>query len=545
MTVHITDNLSQTSDEWHKRGVKLPQFDPDEVRAHSADHPYWLHFGAGNLFRAVHAPLAQSLLNQGVVRSGIFVAETFDPEIVSAVYTPNKDRSLAVVLKADGSMDLELVASVAGAFGIASHDETWSRLVKVFTNPELQFITVTVTEKGYALRNAQGELLPWISGEVEHGPDAAVSAMGAITALLYERFKAGKRPLALVSTDNFSQNGDRFGSTIREFAGLWKDRGFVPQEFVDYLNDPKKIAFPLTMIDRITPNPAQSVSKQLAERGFADTAIVHTAKGTNVAPFTNTEETWYLVIEDDFPNGRPDLSKAGIYLADRDTVNKADEMKVTTCLNPVHTALATFGRLLGIDVMFRTVTDPDLHALVERLGYDEDLPVAPNPGIISPRDFLRKVIDVRVPNPNMPDTPVRISTDTSQKIPIRYGVTLRKYVTAPDRDPNTLIAIPLVIAGWLRLLLGADGKATDDNGQQIMLSPDPRIPQLQQALAPLKLGGDLSSAANVLKPILADSTLFGVDLTKTPLAARITDYFTQFATGTHTVRPVLRKALGR
>ncbi|PLS32003.1 mannitol dehydrogenase [Bifidobacterium margollesii] len=544
MVLHLTDDFKANAAEWEAAGTKLPQYDPKAVAEYTAEHPYWVHFGAGNLFREVQALIAQDLLNQGEVKAGVIVAETFDADIITDAYKPYDNRGLSVILKSDGSVETELVASVAESFGVKAHDEVWDGLVKVFTNPELQFVTVTITEKGYAIRNNDGELLPWIAPEVENGPDSAVSAMGAITALLLERYKAGQLPIAMVSTDNFSQNGDRFRSVIVDFAKLWADKGFVPEDFVTYVEDPAKVAFPLTMIDRITPNPADSVSKLLEEKGFADNKIFHTAKGTNVAPFANAEETWYLVIEDTFPNGRPALEKAGVFLGDRDTVNKADEMKVTTCLNPVHTALAVTGRLMSYDSMSETIGDKDLKALAERLAYVEGLPVVADPGIFSPKEFAEKVIDVRVPNPSLPDSPVRISTDTSQKVPIRFGVTIKKYVESPDHDVNTLVAIPLAIAAWLRLLLGTDGKATDDNGNEITLSPDPRIPELQSALASLKVGGDLSKADEVLKPILADATLWGTDLTQTPLAEKIVGYFKEFAAGTGTLHPVLEKELG-
>lgn len=544
MVLHLTDDFKANAAEWEAAGVTLPQYDPEAVKAYTAEHPYWVHFGAGNLFREVHALIAQSLLNQGLTKSGVIVAETFDADIVTDAFKPFDNRGLSVILKSDGSIDTELVASVAESFGVKQHDEVWDGLVKVFTNPELQFVTVTITEKGYSIKNNDGELLPWIKPEVENGPDSAVSAMGAITALLFERFKAGAKPISMVSTDNFSQNGDRFRAVIVEFAQLWADKGFVPEEFVAYVDDPDKVAFPLSMIDRITPNPAESVSKLLADKGFADNEIFHTAKGTNVAPFANSEETWYLVIEDQFPNGRPELEKAGVFLGDRDTVNDSDEMKVTTCLNPVHTALATTGRLMSYDSMSKTIADPDLKALAERLSYVEGLPVVADPGIFSPKDFAEKVIDVRVPNPSLPDSPARISTDTSQKVPIRYGVTIKKYIESPDHNVNELVAIPLAIAAWLRLLLGKDGKATDDNGNEITLSPDPRMAELQNALSPLTLGGDLSKADEVLKPILADATLWNVDLTQTPLAEKIVKYFKEFAAGTGTLHPVLEKELG-
>ena len=543
MSFHLTDDFKSDASEWESAGVVLPRYDVADLKARTLEHPYWVHFGAGNLFREVHALVAQDLLNQGEVESGVVVAETFDADIIDDAFKPFDDRGLSVILKSDGAIETELVASVGASFGIRAHDEEWDGLTKVFVNPELQFVTVTITEKGYAVTNAAGEPLPWIKPEIEGGPDVAVSAMGAMAALLLARFNAGGAPIAMVSTDNFSQNGDRFGAAVRAMAAYWKEGGFVGQDFIDWLSDSAKVSFPLSMIDRITPNPAESVSRMLADKGFEDHEIFHTAKGTNVAPFANSEETWYLVIEDAFPNGRPALDKAGVYLGDRDTVNKADEMKVTTCLNPLHTALATFGMLCGFDSMSRTIAEPALHALVERLGYDEGLPVVVDPGIFSPREFLRQVIEVRVPNPNIPDTPARISTDTSQKIPVRYGVTISKYLASEELDLASLTAIPLVIAGWLRLLLGADGQGVRDDGTAVALSPDPRMADLQAKLAGLEVGGDMTDAPEKLREILADASIFGTDLNATPLADEVIGYFLSFASGSGSVIPTITRAL--
>ena len=75
------------------------------------------------------------------------------------------------------------------------------------------------------------------------------------------------------------------------------------------------------------------------------------AKNTYVAPFVNAEETEYLVIEDKFPNGRPELEKGGLIFTTRETVDKVEKMKVCTCLNPLHTALAVFGCLLDYNLI--------------------------------------------------------------------------------------------------------------------------------------------------------------------------------------------------
>lgn len=547
--VHITDDCAAKKQDWERAGIVLPPSGCSDWSENSWKSPYWLHFGAGNLFRAVHAPIAQTLLDKGLVRSGIFVAETFDPEIIEKIYEPYNNRCLQVVLKADGSTNLRLITSVAGAFKAQQTRDDWEKLEKIFVSPSLQLVTVTITEKGYALRDGYNNLLPSIDHEISAGPDQVTSAIGIITALLLARFKASAAPLALISTDNFSKNGDKFRSAVLDFAYLWETKSFVSREFVDWVSDTSYVSFPLTMIDRITPNPAPDVAALLQKNGFADTEIVHTQKGTNIAAFANTEETWYLVVEDDFPNGRPDLSQAGVYVTDRETVNLADEMKVTTCLNPLHTALAVFGMLFSIPRISQAVADPDLHCLINTLGVNEDLPVADNPQIFSPQEFLHQVIDKRLPNPYIPDTPRRISTDTSQKIPVRYGVTLKKYARSPDLDLDSLRAIPLIVAAWLRLLIGSDGHGTDDGGNDIILSPDPRLADLQRILLPLSRAdaahADITRAEvePIISPILADTSIFGLDLTKTSLSGRIADYLARMIQGPGSVRQVLQNVL--
>lgn len=132
------------------------------------------------------------------------------------------------------------------------------------------------------------------------------------------------------------------------------------------------------MIDKITPRPDAGVEKMLAADAIEELEPVITSKNIYVAPFTNAEETEYLVIEDSFPNGRPALDEGGIIYTDRDTVEKVEKMKVTTCLNPLHTALAVYGCLLGYDKISEEMKDEDLTKLISGIGYTEGLPVVVN-----------------------------------------------------------------------------------------------------------------------------------------------------------------------
>lgn len=532
--VKLTDDYQQNAQAFEAAGIAVPQFDQTAMKAATDQKPVWVHFGGGNLFRCFHAKIAQDLLNSGDLQSGVIVAETYDGDVPKDIYKPYKNRVLQVVMAPDGSLDKTLIASVAHAIYYNRDDEFgWQTLKDVFEQPSLQLVTLSITEKGYALHDMNGNLTDQAKYDITHGPEVAQTNMGAIARLLFARYQSGALPIAMVSTDNFSENGQRFQDGILTIAKGWVDNDYVPQDFVDYLSDPQQVSFPWSMIDRITPNPAQSVADKLRQEGFEDTTIVHTAKHTNIAPFGNTEETHYLVIEDSFPNGRPALEKAGVMLTDRETVNDADQMKVTACLNPLHTALAIFGNLLGYTSIAAEMENKDLVALIKRLGYQEDLPVVKDPKIINPKEFLDTLLTKRLPNQNIPDTPQRIASDTSQKIPVRYGVTIQHYVDQGGDAVQQLVAIPFILAGWCRYLL-----AVNDQGEAFEPSRDPLLKDLQAQLGSLKLGytGDVHAA---LQPILSNKQIFGNDLYAIGLGDKVEANFKQLIAGPGTVAKAL------
>ena len=157
--------------------------------------------------------------------------------------------------------------------------------------------------------------------------------------------------------------------------------------------------------------------------------------------------------------------------------------------------------------------------------------------ILSPKAFIDEVVEQRLPNPFMPDAPQRIATDTSQKVGIRFGETIKSYIV-DQRPMDQLTALPLAIAGWLRYLL-----AVDDQGNAMPLSGDPLLPELQKQLAGIELGKP-ETVGGKLKPILKNSLIFGSDLTATPLADRIEAYFLEEIEGPGAVRKTLHKYLG-
>ena len=529
-------SLHDDRDAFLAAGYHLPEFDYDTVHKNTVEHPHWIHFGAGNIFRAFQANVAQNLLNSGILDTGLIAAEGYDYEIIEKSYRPHDNLSILATLKADNTVEKTIVGSIMESLILDSKNEAeYARLREIFKNPSLQMASFTITEKGYATANAKGEFFPAVAADFEKGPEAPESYLGKVVSLLYTRYTHGALPIAMVSMDNCSHNGDKLYAAVNAFAKAWTDNGLVEAGFLGYVNDQTKVTFPWSMIDKITPRPDAKVEAMLAEDHIGGLDAVVTSKNTYIAPFVNAEECEYLVIEDAFPNGKPALDKGGIIFTDRATVDKVEKMKVCTCLNPLHTALAIYGCLLGYSLISEEMKNPLLKNMVEVIGYKEGLPVVVNPGILDPKKFIDEVVNVRIPNPFLPDSPQRIATDTSQKLSIRFGETIKAYEASPDLHTEDLKLIPLVYAGWLRYLMGID-----DEGREFTPSSDPLLEEARQYVADYELSfspKDLSK----LDALLANEKIFGVNLHAIGMDTLVKQYFAELSSGVGAVAAALKK----
>ncbi len=521
----LTDITSRNLDtsQWKAKGYELPTYDIAAVRKRTHETPTWVHFGGGNIFRAFPAAILNDILNKGQYDRGVIVAETFDYEVIDKAYTPYDNLSLLVSLQSSGTVEKKVIASVTEALKADYMFDDWKRLEEIFRAPSLQMITFTITEKGYGVQPA----------DLERGLHPAL-AMGKVAVLLYERYQAGLLPVTVQSIDNCSHNGDKVKAGVMAYAKHWVDCGLVPQGYVDYLNDEQRVTFPWSMIDKITPRPHAKVKDLLAADGFEDNGYIETTKHTFTAPFVNSEETQYLVIENLYTNGRPPLDLNGVIYTTRQTVDEVETMKVTTCLNPLHTAMALYGCMLGYTLISSEMDDADIRPFIQKIGYIEAMPVVTDPGIINPYEFIGSFINKRLPNPFMPDTPQRIAMDTSQKLPIRFGETIKKYVTR-HLDTDNLVLIPLVLAGYARYL-----KGIDDNGNPFTPSPDPMLKELQQLVEPLTIG-KAEQDYSCLKKLFSRKDVFGLNLYDTPLGNRTEGMAKELFAGKGAVRRTLHK----
>jgi len=191
------------------------------------------------------------------------------------------------------------------------------------------------------------------------------------------------------------------------------------------------------------------------------------------------------------------------------TQSHGREATIAACLDPLETALAVFGLTLGYGRIAPQMDDRDLRTLVTRLGHEELLPMLRGPG--DPARCLDEVLTTWLPDRARPDALAPIAADTSVKLSPRFGTVLRAYAAAHDPRLATLRLIPLVLAAWVRYLMGRN-----DAGARIPVAPDPQRGVLRQRLAGLSLGGDNRAVAQAVPGWL--SPIVGADLAAAGLA---------------------------
>lgn len=535
-------NIENLNDKnfWENANIEVPKYNINDIRKNTAEKPTWIHFGAGNIFRGFIAAVADTLLNDSIIDTGIIAVDTHafgrddDYDMINKVYKPFDNLTLLASIKSNGDIDKKIIGSITEILH-ADFINNYDALKKIFISSSLQIVSFTITEKGYSIKDLNGNYTSIVEEDIDNEPKKAKNIMSIIAAMLLERYKNTAFPIAMLSVDNCSNNGDKLKSSIVEISREWVKRGYADNGFVEYLEDSKKVSFPLSMVDKITPRPSEIIEKKLEYIGLEEMSLFKVGHN-NMAPFVNAESVGYLVVEDLFPNGRPKFEKANVYVTDRITVQTAEKMKVTTCLNPLHTALAIFGCLLNYNFIYEEMRNPSLKKLVEKIGYDEGMKVVADPKILNPKYFIKEVIEERFVNPYIPDSTKRIATDTSQKIPIRYGETLKSYVKN-GLDISSLVGIPLTIAAWLRYLMGID-----DNGKTMEISPDPMLEELQKHIKNIKFKNK-ETIGNNLKPILSNKIIFAVDLydEKINLGKKIESYFSEMISKENAVKECLEK----
>ena len=433
-----------------------------------------VHLGPGAFFRAFIAPYTDEAIGAGSEYGedwGIIAVSLKSPTAREAL-VPQGCLYTALERGPDGDTprQVEAITDVL----VAPEDPL--AVLDTMARPEIRVVSLTITEKGYCHNPRNGSLRtdhPDVAHDIATS-DAPRTALGFLVLALSRRREAGIPPFTVLCCDNLPANGAMLRRLVTELAGQ-RDSAGSSDGLANWIET--HVAFPSTMVDRITPATTAADLEDFATiSGSYDSALViH-------EPFRQ----W--VIEDDFPQGRPGWHLAGVQMvAD---VERHELMKLR-CLNGTHSALAYLGYLAGYETISDAVADPAFTRLCERLWQDEILPTVPQPEGEDLPAYCAALMS-RYYNPAIQHRTWQIAMDGSQKLPQRILSTLRDNLAA-GRMPKGLC---LVIAGWMRYVTG-----TDEAGQAIDVR-DPMAAELRKA----------ASAPDPVTALMSIEAVFGSDL---------------------------------
>jgi len=400
-----TDTLKAIPD-----GVETPRYDRQAAKVGI------VHFGIGAFHQA----------HQAVFTDDAMAASGGDWSIcgVSLNSRGSKDRlgpqdglySLAICDKSPSTRIIGAVKEVL--FAGESQDAVLERLCA----PTTKFVTLTITEKGYAL-SGEGQLdleNPMIKADIEN-PETPSSAMGYIVLASQRRKEAGHAPLTMMSCDNLPANGDKLRGACVSLAQKTNPdlAGFI-----------KTLRFPNTMVDSITPATNEEVLETVRKAiGLDDKAAVQ----------RETFAQW--VIEDDLPEDRPDWTTAGA------TITKdvhGFEMTKLRILNGAHSTLTYLGLLANLKSVEDTILQAELRSFVDSMIRQETISTIDAPQGLDLEDYWARTI-ARFENPHIRHLIEQISHDGSQKIPARIVPVILHHLKAGKVARHACF----VVAAWI------------------------------------------------------------------------------------------------
>jgi mannitol 2-dehydrogenase len=368
-----------------------------------------VHFGVGNFHRAHQAMYVDRLMREGLARDwaicGIGLLER-DARMRDAL--TEQDGLYTLTLRhPDGRDEIGVIGSIRRYLHA---DDDPDAVLEQLADPGVRIVSLTITEGSYFDEAAGGRRAaddPNVIAETADGLSSPRTAFGWIVAGLRERRRRGLPAYTVMCCDNIQGNGEVARSSVVAVARL------VDAELAEWIET--SVAFPSTMVDRITPVTTPVDVERVHERLGVDDAWPVASE-----PFTQ----W--VVEDHFPAGRPPFEEVGAMLVDDVQAYEAIKLRL---LNAGHQALAYIGRLAGHELVDESVSDERIVAWVRRYMEREAVPTLTVPAGFDVPAYINELFE-RFGNANVADTLARLGTDASNRITAFVVPTLRDRIAA-------------------------------------------------------------------------------------------------------------------
>ena len=405
----------------------LPKYDIQEKRN------CILHFGIGNFHRAHQALYIHELLEQNKDLSiiGVNLRSNTTKEKLQ-----RQDYLYSLVQISDDQKNVITINSIKEIlFGLTEKNKIRS----LISSPEIELITLTVTEKGYHFDENKNLLL---SNEIinDFEDKKLLTVIGHLSYGLINRFKRNKQKITILSCDNLSENGNVLKNLITSFIKK------IEPDCLEWLN--KHVDFPLSMVDGIVPN--NNKTSDFFDLPYKDNSLV----------VTEPYREWYIESKN---------SKLQSILSN-DKINFVDDVKFyenikLKILNASHSAIAYIGHLLGYVYVHEAINDNTCYNFISNFLDKEVLPTLPYKNDFDITSYKNRVLK-RFKNSFIEDKLLRIAMDGSLKLPIRIIDTFNNNKEKTDY-------INLIITAWLIFIedrLVIDSSALQDPNNELFMN---------------------------------------------------------------------------
>jgi fructuronate reductase len=376
-----------------------------------------VHFGPGAFHRAHQAEVFDRMLASDP-RFAICDVSLRSDDVRAALQPQD---GLYALFEREADPKVRIIGSVAQLLTAPSSPQ---EVRSALADPNVRYVTATVTEKGYGL-TAAGDLdldAPAIRRDLQR-PAAPESLIGWIVEGLRLRRAAGAKRFTTLSCDNLSGNGRRLRQGVLQFAEAMGDR-----DLAAWIEGEAR--FPCTMVDSITPATDDALREKARQMlGLEDAWPIQRERFTQ----------W--VIEDILPEDSSAFADAGVTLAGDVALFERAKLRL---LNGAHSTLAYLGLLRGRTLVSDAMADAPLAAFVEAMMRQEIAPSLTSATGLDLEAYIAAVL-TRFRNPAIEHHLSQIAWDGSQKLPFRLLATITDALGAG----RPFDRMALAVAAWM------------------------------------------------------------------------------------------------
>ena len=309
--------------------------------------------------------------------------------------------------------------------------EDFDAVIKAACSEELEYIVSNTTEAGIVYDP---------ESKFEQCPPNSFPAK--LTKILYERFKAGRKGVVILSCELIDNNGKELEKCVLQHIDDWK----LGEDFKEWIT--AENIFCSTLVDRIVPGrikDAKEVEKLEADNGYKD----------DLMDVGECFGVWIIEGPAELEERLP-FKKAGLNVQVVPDVTPYKKRKVRI-LNGAHTGFVLGAYLSGQNIVRDCMHNETIKGFMNKMLYDEIIPTLP----LDKEDLMdfASAVEDRFNNPFVDHELMSISLNSTSKWRERNLTSFEEYVKEKKALP---VCLTMSLAAYIAFYSSDIQERTED-----------------------------------------------------------------------------------